>query len=64
MFMASFGAARSTADGVLVRVSWLRAGERLESVFRVLGKRLDAERLRREIHLRSGAVALVDAVGG
>ena len=54
VFMASFEGARSAPDGVLVRVSWLRAGERLESVFRILGRRLEAERLRREIHLRAG----------
>ena len=52
VFMASFEGARSAVDGVLVRIPWRLADERLESVFRVLGKRLDAERLRREIHLR------------
>ncbi len=38
--------------GALLRVSWTRGGVRLASVFAVPGGRLDAERVRKEIHIR------------
>lgn len=45
---------RASSEGVLLRLTWERGGERLESVFLVGGRRVDAERLRKEIHLRAG----------
>lgn len=52
--LRSFNGIDADEVGALLRVSWERGGETLASVFAVDGRRVEAERLRREIHLRSG----------
>lgn len=43
---------RSEESGTIMRVTWGRGGVRLMSVFQIQGKRIDAERVRREMHFR------------
>jgi hypothetical protein len=45
----------SSASGCLLRVRWMRAGERLETIFFIEARRHEVEKLRRELHLRVGA---------
>lgn len=50
--IGSFRKHRGDESGTLLRVTWGRGGVRLMSVFLVQGKRIDAERVRREMHFR------------
>ena len=41
-------------EGVILALTWQRGGERLTSLFLIQARRHEVEKLRREIHLRSG----------
>jgi hypothetical protein len=53
-FVARHGRVRSDGMGVVLRVDWAHDGRALVSWLLLVGRRLDAERLRREVHLRAG----------
>ena len=55
-FVPAFERHRAGERSTLLSVRWQRGGEQLATVLEVFGQRLQAERLRREIHLRAGRV--------
>jgi hypothetical protein len=55
VFVARHDRWASGPGGVLMRLTWLQAGRPVTAVFMVQGRRLDAERLRKELHLRAGS---------
>lgn len=48
------GGRTADASTSFLKLTWLRGGERLVTTFRIDGRRVDAERVRREVHLRAG----------
>lgn len=51
--VGSFEGHQSDELNSLVKVAWRRGGERIVSLFVVEGRRVAAERIRREVHLRA-----------
>lgn len=51
-FVRSFEREQAGPEATLLRLGWRRAGLSLVTVVRVEGRRVDAERIRKELHLR------------
>jgi hypothetical protein len=55
VFVARHDRWTSGPGAILVRVTWRQAGRTVAAVLLVRGRRLEAERLRKELHLRAGS---------